>query len=178
MLAVRGPILAAVAVRCCPAGYFNTVRAAIAGIPRARLTAAGFGAMAMLGFAAVSGCSSPATPTAAATNFTATAGGSAPPTAGSGSTVTATPVISVGVTMSPTTVAVSPTPTIIPTPAMPRTATPRPRATRTPVVTTAPETGGGGTAGLQDGTLFAIGGVAILAGAGSLGYRKRLNRKR
>ena len=42
----------------------------------------------------------------------------------------------------------------------------------------APQTGGGGTAGLQDATLFAAGGAAILAGLGSLAYRRRLARKR
>jgi hypothetical protein len=41
----------------------------------------------------------------------------------------------------------------------------------------APETGGGGTAGLQDGVLFGIGGLAVLAGLGSLAYRRRLARK-
>lgn len=43
--------------------------------------------------------------------------------------------------------------------------------------TAAPQTGGGGTAGLQDGLLFGIGGAAILAGFGSLAYRRRLARK-
>jgi hypothetical protein len=47
----------------------------------------------------------------------------------------------------------------------------------TPYPTAAPETGGGGTAGLQDGLLFEIGGAAILAGLGSLSYRRRLRRK-
>ena len=42
----------------------------------------------------------------------------------------------------------------------------------------APQTGGGGTAGLQDITEFAFGGAAILAGFGSLAYRRRLTRKR
>ena len=32
----------------------------------------------------------------------------------------------------------------------------------------APETGGGGTAGLQDGLLFGIGGASVLAGLGFL----------
>jgi hypothetical protein len=41
----------------------------------------------------------------------------------------------------------------------------------------APETGGGGTAGLQDGMLFGIGGAAVLAGLGSLAYRRRVTRK-
>jgi hypothetical protein len=47
-------------------------------------------------------------------------------------------------------------------------------ATRLP--TGAPETGGGGAAGLQDGVLFLAGGAAILAGLASLAYRSRLAR--
>lgn len=43
--------------------------------------------------------------------------------------------------------------------------------------TAAPETGGGGTAGLQDASVFGIGGIAVLAGFGSLAYRRRLARK-
>jgi hypothetical protein len=43
--------------------------------------------------------------------------------------------------------------------------------------TAAPETGGGGTAGLQDGLVFGIGGAAVLFGIGSLAYRRRLARK-
>jgi hypothetical protein len=46
-----------------------------------------------------------------------------------------------------------------------------------PFPTTAPETGGGGTAGLQDGVLFGAGGAAILAGLGTLAYRRRLSRR-
>jgi len=42
----------------------------------------------------------------------------------------------------------------------------------------APATGGGGTAGLQDGVLFGIGGAAIVAGLGALGFRRRLTRLR
>jgi hypothetical protein len=42
----------------------------------------------------------------------------------------------------------------------------------------APQTGGGGTAGLQEGTLFGIGGLAIAAGLASLAYRRRLTRTR
>jgi hypothetical protein len=51
-----------------------------------------------------------------------------------------------------------------------------PAATRFPAG--APQTGGGGTAGLQDVSLFAGGGAAILAGFGSLAYRRRLTRRR
>ena len=41
----------------------------------------------------------------------------------------------------------------------------------------APQTGGGGTAGLQDGLLFGAGASAALAGLGTLAYRRRLARK-
>ena len=44
--------------------------------------------------------------------------------------------------------------------------------------TAAPATGGGGTAGLQDATLFIIGGAAIVAGAGGIAYRRRATRNR
>jgi len=65
-----------------------------------------------------------------------------------------------------------------PTPAPTRRAThaATPPATQYPVG--APQTGGGGTAGLQDVTLFGIGGAAILSGIASLAYRRRLTRKR
>ena len=46
------------------------------------------------------------------------------------------------------------------------------------IPTAAPVTGGGGTAGLQDGLLFVLGAAAILVGAGSILYRKRLTRRR
>jgi len=44
--------------------------------------------------------------------------------------------------------------------------------------TGAPETGGGGTAGLQDGLVIGLGGAAVLAGLGSLTYSRRLTRRR
>jgi hypothetical protein len=47
-----------------------------------------------------------------------------------------------------------------------------------PVPTGAPATGGGGTAGIQDGLLFGLGGAALLAGAGSIAYRRRVIRGR
>ncbi|HEX9039900.1 MAG TPA: hypothetical protein VF838_02615 [Trebonia sp.] len=43
--------------------------------------------------------------------------------------------------------------------------------------TAAPETGGGGTAGLQDGLLFGLGGASVLAGLGFLAVRRRLARR-
>jgi hypothetical protein len=41
-----------------------------------------------------------------------------------------------------------------------------------------PSTGGGGTAGLRDGLLFAAGGAAMLLGAGSLAYRRKVIKSR
>jgi hypothetical protein len=57
------------------------------------------------------------------------------------------------------------------------TATPAPSHSSAPAFpTAAPETGGGGTAGLQDGLLFGVGGLAVFAGFGALAYRRRLAR--
>jgi hypothetical protein len=68
------------------------------------------------------------------------------------------------------------------------TTTPTPTATTvspSPVPSTtyyyptgAPQTGGGGTAGLQDGLVFVLGGAAIAAGLGSLAYRRKFSRRR
>jgi hypothetical protein len=68
------------------------------------------------------------------------------------------------------------------------TTTPTPHTTTvspSPVQTTtyyyptgAPATGGGGTAGLQDGLVFLLGGAAIAAGLGSLAYRRKFTRRR
>ena len=77
------------------------------------------------------------------------------------------------------------TPTRRPSATPSATAKPTPRATRHASTAPthyypvgAPQTGGGGTAGLQDVTLFGFGGAAILAGLASLAYRRRLARKR
>ena len=50
--------------------------------------------------------------------------------------------------------------------------------TATPTPTAAPVTGGGGTAGFQDSLLLGAGLAAIVAGAGSFLYRRRVNRHR
>jgi hypothetical protein len=77
-----------------------------------------------------------------------------------------------------------PTSTASPTPSA--SSTPRPAsqpahspgASPSPYPTSAPSTGGGGTAGLQDGLLFGLGGAAILLGAASLAYRRRVIKSR
>jgi hypothetical protein len=59
------------------------------------------------------------------------------------------------------------------------TVSPSPVPTTTYVYPTgAPQTGGGGTAGLQDGLVFVLGGAAIAAGLGSLAYRRKFTRRR
>lgn len=65
-------------------------------------------------------------------------------------------------------------------PATPASPTTQPAThTESPTVPAgAPETGGGGTAGLQDGLAIGLGLAAILAGLGSLAYRRRLTRRR
>jgi hypothetical protein len=65
-----------------------------------------------------------------------------------------------------------------PTPAT-TTVSPSPVPTTTYYYPTgAPATGGGGTAGLQDGLVFVLGGAAIAAGLGSLAYRRKFTRRR
>jgi hypothetical protein len=133
---------------------------------RVRLTAVGWGLTSVLACVAVSACTS---------------------ASGSASTV----VLSPG-THSPVTVVVSandststtppptPTPTVTPTPTpsviVSVSVSPSPYYTTYP--TAAPVTGGGGTAGFQDAGLVVLGGAAILAGAGSIVYRRRKTRNR
>jgi hypothetical protein len=54
----------------------------------------------------------------------------------------------------------------------------KPHRAHHPTPTAAPATGGGGTAGFQDLPLLAAGAAAILAGAGSIIYRRRVMRGR
>ena len=130
---------------------------------RARLTAVGYGALILLGIAALSACnggSGSSLPTES--SFTII---SSLTSAGSGSTsisgvtsdTTGTAIVTVTPTQT-TTVIVSPS--------------------SSPIPTLAPGTGGGGTAGFQDGLLLVIGAAAIAAGAGGIAYRRRLNRRR
>jgi hypothetical protein len=99
----------------------------------------------------------------------ATTGTSTSTSTESGSATTAT---STG-TPTPTHTTTTPTPTTTSPSAQPPTPT-----TTTYYPTTAPQTGGGGTAGLQDGLVIGLGGTAIVAGLGSLAYRRKLTRRR
>lgn len=153
-----------------------------------KLTALCWGALTLLAPVALTACTSSSSPTPSPPVFTpsvsisgtasvtasASAGNSGnTPSAGSGSATPGTP----GVTSSAT-VTVSPraTQTVTPTPAA--TVTPTDSPTDSPVPVAAPVTGGGGTAGFQDALLLGAGLAAIVAGAGSIFYRRRLNRHR
>jgi hypothetical protein len=98
---------------------------------------------------------------------TGTASAASAGTARTGSSDTSTATV----TPTPTVTTVTPTVTVAPTVTV--TPTVWPTAPVTPVPTVPPATGGGGTAGLQDAVLFGVGGVAVLAGSGSIIYRLR-----
>jgi hypothetical protein len=104
-----------------------------------------------------------------------TASSSASGTAGSEHTATASEHASAATThptTSPATSATTPSPAIT-------TVSPSPVPTTTYYYPTgAPATGGGGTAGLQNGLVIVLGGVAIAAGLGSLAYRRKFTRRR
>ncbi len=148
------------------------VRTTTAGAARrARLTALSWGALTLLAPVAVSACSGSSSTSTVPTftpsvtisgTITAPASGATTPSSGqttaastSSASSTATPVA----TVTETVTAPATSSTIY-------------------VPTAAPVTGGGGTAGLQDGLLFVLGTAAILAGAGSIVYRRWLTRRR
>ena len=132
-----------------------------------------FGLMTMLVVVALSACSpsgsatttgSPTTSvfsgSAGSSTATSTSTSTASSTAGATTTATATTTASSSATSS-----ASPTPSPAPSPS-------------TSYPNTAPQTGGGGTAGFQDVGLLVLGGGAIAAGFASLAYRRKLTRNR
>jgi hypothetical protein len=154
-----------------------TVHVTIAGaVLRAKRTVMSFGVLAILALFTVTGCtlggstssSSPthyprtATATSTGTATNAAAGSSATGNAATGSATSGTPTGS----SSPHPASSSSTGSPAPTSNTSAPASP----------TGPPQTGGGGTAGLQDTMLFGLGGAAILAGAASIAYRRRLTR--
>jgi carbohydrate-binding DOMON domain-containing protein len=148
------------------------VRTTIAAALRARLAVIGYGALTLLALVAISACTSgsstPPVTLSASGSPASTSTASAPATTTPTTTATATPT---------TTVTATPTATPTPTPTVTRT------VLRTPTPTpsypsAAPVTGGGGTAGFQDGLLFALGAAAVVVGLGGIAYRRRLTRGR
>jgi len=132
---------------------------------RVRLTAVGWGLTSVLACVAVSACTSASgTTTVLSPSASGTVTVLVSPTDGT-PTPTPTPTPTTIVTVTP-----SPSPSVI------VSVSPSPYYTTYP--TAAPVTGGGGTAGFQDAGLVVLGGVAILAGAGSIVYRRRKTRNR
>jgi len=143
----------------------------------ARLTAVCWGALILLVPAAVAACSSNSTSTPTVPTFTptvstsaTTAPASAGSTPGDGSTTSPGTPGETASSPAPHTATATATATV--------TITPGATASASKIPSAAPVTGGGGTAGLQDGMLFGVGAAAILAGAGSIVYRRRLTRDR
>lgn len=138
---------------------------------RVRLAVIGCGTMTVLASGALSACSG-STPAAGPSSFSPA--GTLPPTAA------ILPSGSVSATASSTSSPASPPAS------QPQSASASPHHSHEassspsphPAPTAAPATGGGGTAGLQDVPLLALGGAAVLAGAGSLVYRRRVTRNR
>ena len=140
-----------------------TVRVNAGSVPRAKLTVIRLGVLAILASAALAGCTpsgSPGSIPAPTGTKSGAASNSAHSTA-SGGTAS-------GHASSSARASASSRPT----------RTPISAASPTPNLTGAPGAGGGGTAGLQDTMLFGLGGTAILAGAASIAYRRRLTRYR
>ena len=135
-----------------------------------RLAVLGCATLMVLVAVAVSACTgSPSSsvpaifsPSGSSSSGTATSNASAGTHATTPSTHTTTPSTH-ATTPTPATTTVSPSP-------VPSTTYYYP--------TGAPATGGGGTAGLQDGLVFVLGGAAIAAGLGSLAYRRKFTRRR
>jgi len=131
----------------------------------ARLAIIGYGTLTLLASVAVSACSGSSPPSAGA-SFSP--GGTISGTPSPGASDTATASASESPSASATaTESASPSPSPSPSP-----------QAISPFPTAAPDTGGGGTAGLQDTLLFVLGGAAVLVGAGTLAYRRRVIRNR
>jgi hypothetical protein len=150
----------------------------------ARLTAAG-GFVTVLACVALSACTSSGSPSASVTVLTPSVSGTATVsvpasgtatvsvpasgTASSGSLATSSATVSPSPSPS-VSVSVSVSPSPVPSPS--------PSPSSSPFPTEAPVTGGGGTAGFQDAGLAVLGAAAIVAGLGSIAYRRRVTRRR
>ncbi len=147
------------------------VRTTTAGAARrARLTALSWGALTLLAPVAVSACSGSSSTTVPTFTPSVTISGTITAPA-SGATTPSSGQTTASGTCSASSTA-TPVATVTETVTAPAT------SSTIYVPTAAPVTGGGGTAGLRDGLLFVLGTAAILAGAGSIVYRRWLTRRR
>ena len=144
---------------------------------RPRLAILGCAALMVILSAALSACTgtpSSSVPAIFSPSGSSTASSSASGTASAGASAShpASDHASASTT-HPTTSPATPSPattTVSPSPA--------PTTTTYYYPTGAPATGGGGTAGLQNGVVIVLGGAAIAAGLGSLAYRRKFTRRR
>jgi hypothetical protein len=113
----------------------------------------------------------PATHSSGAASASTHAPSSSPASSHASASSSSSPHASASATPTPVHSTTTPAPTHTPA------ATPTSAPASSTYPTAAPETGGGGTAGLQDGLLFGVGGLAVFAGLGTLSYRRRLSRK-
>jgi hypothetical protein len=144
---------------------------------RFRLTVTA-GLAAVFACVALSACTSTGTPTGSVTVFPPSESGATATSTGSGATSSPTGTPTATPTGTPT---ATPTDTVTATPTDTVTISPSPSPSPTyssPYPTAAPITGGGGTAGFQDTGIAVLGGAAIVAGFGSIAYRRRITRRR
>ena len=146
-----------------------------------RLALLGCATLMILVSAAVSACTG--TPSSSVPAIFSPSSGSSTATSSSSGTATssasATHTASAGASASTTHPTTAPdTSATTPSPATTTVSPSPPPATTYYYPTGAPATGGGGTAGLQDGLVFVLGGAAIAAGLGSLAYRRKFTRRR
>jgi hypothetical protein len=143
------------------------VRTAIASTAhRVRLTAVGWALTTVLACVALSACTGGSTPSVSSSVSLF------PPSASRSGSVT-TPTSSASPSVSQST-----SPPASPSPSVTTLYSPPPSTYYSPYPTAAPVTGGGGTAGFQDAGLAVLGGAAIVAGLGSIAYRRRITRNR
>jgi hypothetical protein len=156
---------------------------------RVRLTAVGWGLTTMLACVALSACTSGSATTPPPSTFVPSAGASSTPpastfspSAGASSTATGTaggtsPRTSASASTSASSSASASTSASA---SASQSASPQPSSSpsSSPAPIGAPVTGGGGTAGFQDAGLAVLGGGAIVAGLGSIVYRRRMTKHR
>jgi hypothetical protein len=135
-----------------------------------RLAVLGCAALMVLVAVAVSACTG--SPSSSVPAIFSPSGSTTASSSASGTTTASADASASHPTTTPSTHTTTPTPTAT-------TVSPSPVPSTTYYYPTgAPQTGGGGTAGLQDGLVFVLGGAAIAAGLGSLAYRRKFTRRR
>jgi hypothetical protein len=160
---------------------------------RVRLTAVGWGLTTVLACVALSACTSGSASTPPASTYIPSASGSATGSAtgsvGGSAGTSSTPTGTASGSTSPrtgtsssasATTSATRSASASASPSASRRTSPQPSSSPSPSPAPdgAPVTGGGATAGFQDAGLAVLGGAAIVAGLGSIAYRRRITRNR